>query len=73
VYTEGVLQTFKEKRDILHKKKAKRIGYILRRNCDLKHVIEGLIEIMIEVMGRQTGRNQLLDNLKKTRRYWNLK
>ena len=32
------------------------MGHILRRNCLLKHVIEGSIEGRMEVMGRR-GRN----------------
>jgi len=41
------------------------------RNCLRKHVIEGKIEGMIEVMGRRgRRRNQLLDDLKKERGYW---
>jgi hypothetical protein len=44
--------------------------YMLRKNCLLKHVIEG----KIEGTGRKGKRyKQLLDNLKETRRYWNLK
>jgi len=42
----------------------------LCRNCLLKHVIEG----KIEVTGRQgRRRKQLLDDLKKNREYWKLK
>jgi len=46
------------------------IGYILRRNCLLKQVIEGKVD--------ETGRRgiickQPLDDLKKTRRYWKWK
>jgi len=42
-----VLHSVKEERNILHtvdEKKANWIGHILRRNCFLKHVIEGKIE-----------------------------
>ena len=41
---------------------------MLRRNCLLKHVSEGMIEGRIEVVGKQ-GRTsrQLLDDLKETR------
>jgi hypothetical protein len=45
-----------EDRNILHTikgKKANSIGQILRRNCLLKHVIEGKIEGRIEMKGRQ--------------------
>jgi hypothetical protein len=61
--------------NILHTikgRKADWIGHILRRNCLLKHVIEGNIE------GRSDGRRgrrrrQLLDDLKERREYWKLK
>jgi len=54
--------------------KANPIGYILRRNCLLKHVIEGKTEGRTEATGRRgKGRKQLLDNLKEERRYWKLK
>jgi hypothetical protein len=46
----------------------------LRGNCLLKHVIEGKIEGKLEVRGRRGGkRKQLLDNLKETRGYFELK
>jgi hypothetical protein len=41
-----MVQRVTEERNILHttkRKKAKWIGHILRRNCLLKHVIEGRI------------------------------
>jgi hypothetical protein len=44
VRNEEVLHTVKEERNILHtikRRKANCIGHILRRNCLLKHVIEG--------------------------------
>jgi hypothetical protein len=42
------------------------IGYILCRNCLLKHVIEGKVEGSIELTGRRgRRRKQLLDDLKK--------
>ena len=44
--------------------------YILRRNCVLKHVIEG----SVYGTGRRERRSkQLLDDLKATRRFCNLK
>jgi hypothetical protein len=50
------------------------IGHILRRNCLLKHVIEGRAEGRIEMTGRRgRRRTQLLDDLKEKRRYWKLK
>jgi hypothetical protein len=46
------------------------IGYILRRNVFLKHIIEGKTEGRTEVTGRE-GRicKQLLDCFKEKRRY----
>jgi hypothetical protein len=42
----------------------------LRRNCLLKHVIEGKIEEGIELTGRRERRcKQLLDDLKEKRGY----
>jgi len=41
-----ILQRVKEKRTILHTLKRRKInwiGHILRRNCPLKHAIEGRI------------------------------
>jgi hypothetical protein len=55
-------------------KKVKWIGHILLRNCLLKHVVEGMIEERIEVIGRRgrrRRRKQLLDGLKKRRGYRN--
>jgi hypothetical protein len=51
----------KEERNILHtikRRKAMWIGHILRRNCLLKHVIEGEIEGRIEVTGRRRRRSK---------------
>jgi hypothetical protein len=63
-----VLHRVKKERSILRtteRKKANRIGYILRRNCLLKHVIKG----KIEGKGRGGIRcKQLLVYLTKTRR-----
>jgi hypothetical protein len=59
---------------IQQKKKSNWIENILRRNCLLKHVIEGKIEGRKEVMGRQGRRlKQLMDNLKETRGYCKFK
>jgi hypothetical protein len=47
VRNEEVLHRVKEERNILHtikRRKANWIGHILRRNCLLKHVIEGKLE-----------------------------
>jgi ribosomal 50S subunit-associated protein YjgA (DUF615 family) len=51
------------------RRKAEWIGRILRRNCLLKHIIEG----KIEGMGRGGRRlKQLLDDLHDKRRCWKL-
>ena len=47
VRNEEVLQRVKEEKNIIStikRRKANWIGHILRRNCLLKHVIEGKIE-----------------------------
>jgi len=66
VRNEEELQTVHDW-NILHKIKLLKtnfIGHILRRNCLLKHVIEGKIEGRIEVRGRRERRcKQLLDHL----------
>jgi len=73
VRNEEVLLRVKEQRNILHeirKRKANRIGHILRRNCLLQRVIEGKIQGGIEVTGRQGRRcRKLLDDLKERRGY----
>jgi hypothetical protein len=74
---EEVLHRVKEERNIVHtikRRKAHWIGHILRRNCLLKHVIEGKIEGRIEMTGRRgRRRKQLLDDPKEKTRYWKLK
>jgi hypothetical protein len=69
VRNEEVLHRVKEERNIVHtikRRKANWIGHILRRNCLLKHVIEGKLEGRIEMMGRRGRRRmQLLDDLKE--------
>jgi hypothetical protein len=69
VRNEEVLHRVKEERNILHtvkRRKANWIGHILRRNCVLKHVIEGTLEGWIARTGRQgRKRKQLLDDLKE--------
>jgi hypothetical protein len=66
VKNEEVLHRVKEERNIVHtikRRKANWIGHILRRNCLLKHVIEGKLEIT-----RRRGRcKQLLDDRKEDR------
>jgi hypothetical protein len=77
VRSEEVLHRVKEERNILHtikRGKANWIGHILRRNCLLKHVIEGKLEGRIEMTGRRgRRRKQLLDDLREKWRYWKLK
>ena len=73
VKNEEVLPRVKEERNILHaikQRKANWIGHILRRNCLLKHVIEGKIEL-----NRRRGRRrqQLQDEVKYTINYWKFK
>ena len=67
----------KEERDVLHtvnRRTVTSIGHVLRRNCLLKHVVAGNIEGRLEVMRRRgRRREQLLDDLKKRKGYWNLK
>ena len=71
VKNEEVLHRVKKERNILHtsnikRRKANWIGYILRRKCLLKQVIEGKIEGRLRVMGRPgRRRKQLLADLKK--------
>jgi hypothetical protein len=63
----------KEGRNILHtirRRKANWIGHILRRNCLIKHIIEGKIP---RTRRRGRRRMHLLDDIKETRRYWKLK
>jgi len=70
---EEVLLRVKEQRNILHeitKPKTNWIGHILRRNCFLKHVIEGKMKGQIELTRRRgRRRKKLLDDLKESRRY----
>jgi hypothetical protein len=77
VRNEEVLHRVNEDMNILHtikRRKANWIGHVLRRNCLLKHVIEGKLEGWTEVTGRRVRRRkQLLDYLKEKRRYWKLK
>ena len=77
VRNEEVLLRVNEHRNILHeirKRKATWIGHILRRNCLLKHVIEGKIKGQIEVTRRRgRRRKKLSDDLKDRRGYCQLK
>jgi hypothetical protein len=73
VRNEEVLHRVKEERNIVHTIKRRKnywIGHILRRNCLLKHVIEGKLERRIEMTGRRGRRRK---RLKKKRRYCKLK
>jgi hypothetical protein len=69
VRNEEVLLRVKGLRNIPYKRKRKKtnwIGHILRRNCHLRHFIEGKVEAMVQVTGRrEAGRKQLLDFLKE--------
>jgi hypothetical protein len=61
VRNEDVLLRVKEQRNILHeirKRKANWIGHILRRNCFLQWVTEGMIQGGIKVTGRR-GRRRI--------------
>jgi hypothetical protein len=72
INNKAVLQRVKEERNILHTirpRKANWIGNISRRNCRLKHIIEGKIR---GTRRRGRKRKQLLDDLKEARRYWML-
>jgi hypothetical protein len=54
----------------IERRKANWIGHMLRRNCLIKHVIEG----KIDGTGKRGRRcKQLLDNHKETKGYWKLK
>jgi hypothetical protein len=54
--------------------KANWCGHIVRKNCLLKHIVEVKTEGRIEVPGRRGRRcEQLLDDLKETSLYWELK
>jgi hypothetical protein len=73
VNNEAVLHIVKEGRNIIHtirRRKANRIGHILRRNCLIKHIIEGNI---LGTRRRGRRRMQLLYDLKESRKYWKLK
>jgi hypothetical protein len=74
---EQVLQRVKEERNILRTIKIRKvnwIGHIWRRNCLIKHLIEGKIKGRIEVAGRrERRRKQILGDLRETRVYYKLK
>ena len=54
----------------VYRRKANWIGHILRRNCLIKHVVEGKVEGRIEVPVRR-GRKprKLLDDIKEKKGY----
>jgi hypothetical protein len=57
----------------IKRRKSNWIGHTFRRNCLIKHGIEGKIVGRLEVTGRQgRRRKQLLDDLKEKRKYWYL-
>jgi len=62
-----VLQRVKDERNVLQviqRRKTNWIGHYLRRNCLLKHAMEGKIEGSIEVTGKRgRRRKQLLVDL----------
>ena len=63
-----VLRSVNEERNILHtvtRKKTNWIGHSWRRNCFIKHVIDGKMEGLMEVTGRQRRRRrkQLVDDV----------
>ena len=71
-----VLRRAKEEGNILQtiKRMANWISHNMRRNCLLKQVTEGKIEVRIEVTGRRgRKRKQLLVDLKEIRVYCILK
>ena len=74
VRNEGVLQRVYEDRSTLTTtigRKSNWTAHILLRNCFIKHFVEGKLERMIDVTGRQGRRSkQLLDDFKETRRHW---
>jgi hypothetical protein len=68
VRNEELIRRVKEERNVLQsikRRNATCIGHILRRKCRLKYIIEGEIEVRIEVTVRRGGRRKhLLDDLK---------
>jgi hypothetical protein len=72
VRNEEILHSVKEERNILHKlkiRKVKLIGHMLRRNCLLKHVIEGKLEDRSEMTGSRGRKYKyLLDDVKEKKK-----
>jgi hypothetical protein len=77
VTNEQVLQHIGEKVTLLNNilsRKGNWIGHILRRNCLLHDAIEEqTTEVKRVGIRRRTTTTQLLDDLRKRRRYWELK
>ena len=77
VRNEEVLLRVNEQRNILQeirKRKANWIGHVLRKNCLLEQVIEGMIKGEMEVTRRRgRRRKKLLDDLKDRSGYSHLK
>jgi len=77
IRSEEALQRANEERNILQtikRRKDKWIGHILRRNCLLKHIIEGRIEGRIEVTElRGRRRKKPLEERKEKRGHSKLK
>jgi hypothetical protein len=71
VRNEEVLHRVKEERNILHAIKIRKTnwsGHIWIRNCLLKHVIQGKIEVRTKGTERRgRRRKQLVDDLKETK------
>ena len=71
VRNDELLQRVKEERIILKTSKRKKsnwTGHNSRRNCLLKHVMEGKIEGRVEeTVRRERRRKKLLDDLKEKR------
>jgi hypothetical protein len=77
VTNEEALRRFKEEKNIPHtirRRNANPIGHVLRRNCLLRHVIEGKIEGRLEMTGRRGRRRKKLRyDIKEKRVYRRLK
>jgi hypothetical protein len=77
VRIKKVLLRVKKERNIVHtirRRKVNWIGHILRRNCRLKHVVEGRIEERLDVTGRGgRRRKQVLDDHTENTGYWECK
>jgi two-component sensor histidine kinase len=77
VRKKGILHRVKEDINMvpaIYRRKANWIGHILRRNCLLKHVIEGKKEGMIKVARRRgRKRNQILNDHEEHIGYCKLK